>query len=289
MHFTNAKTILSSNNVMNVYRGCMHGCIYCDSRSACYGMKHDFTDIQVKQNAPQLLKETLKRKRKKCMIITGAMCDPYMPVEKNLCLTKECLQIINNYNFGISVLTKSDLIMRDLELLTEINNKAKCVAQMTITTHNDNLCKIIEPNAPLTSIRYKTLKKIGEYNIPTIAWISPILPYINDTQENIKGLLDYCADAKVHGIVCYNIGLTLRAGNREYFYSKLDEYFPGLKEKYIREFGESYEVISSHNLSLMNMIYEFCNKYNIEYNIKKLFNFMSSYQNNIDAKQLRLF
>ena len=158
MHYVKAKGLLSNNNGMNIYRGCEHGCIYCDSRSRCYNMNHAFEDIEVKINAPELLEQALKHKRKRCMIGTGSMSDPYMPLEKELKLTRKCLEIIDKYNFGFTLITKSDLVLRDLDLLKKINEKTKCVVQMTITTFDDELCRIIEPNVCVTSRRIEVLK-----------------------------------------------------------------------------------------------------------------------------------
>ena len=181
MHFVDAKGILSSSNGMNIYRGCTHGCIYCDSRSKCYQMLHDFEDIEVKQNAPQLLEMALRSKRKKCMIGTGAMCDPYMHCVESLGLTRQCLELIDKYEFGVAIQTKSDRILRDLDLLKSINEKAKCVVQMTMTTYDVELCKLLEPNVCTTRRRFEVLKVMQENGIPTVVWLSPILPFINDT------------------------------------------------------------------------------------------------------------
>ncbi|MDE7233308.1 MAG: radical SAM protein, partial [Lachnospiraceae bacterium] len=224
MHFVDAKGILSSQNGMNLYRGCTHGCIYCDSRSACYQFTHAFEDIEVKQNAPALLERALRSKRKKCMIGTGAMCDPYMHCEEELQLTRKCLELIDRYGFGVTVQTKSDRILRDLDLLTGIQRKAKCVVQMTLTTYDEELCRIVEPQVCTTRRRYEVLKIMQENGIPTVVWLSPILPYINDTRENIQGILEYCRDAGVYGIICFGMGMTLRQGDREYYYAALDRH-----------------------------------------------------------------
>jgi len=232
VHFVDAKGILSPQNGMNIYRGCTHGCIYCDSRSRCYQINHDFEDIEVKQNAPELLERALRSKRKKCMIGTGAMCDPYMHCEQHLGLTRKCLEIIEHYGFGLAIQTKSDRILRDLELLKSIHKKAKCVVQMTLTTYDEELCKILEPNVCTTRKRYEALQIFKENGIPTVVWLSPILPFINDTRENIEGILDYCISAGVRGVICFGMGMTLREGDREYYYAALDRHFPGMKEKY---------------------------------------------------------
>ena len=252
MHYVNSKSILSPKNGMNLYRGCSHGCIYCDSRSEIYNMNHKFEDIEVKQNALELLKKELI-KRPPAMIGTGAMTDPYIPLEKRLKHVRKSLELIYRYGFGFTCITKSDLILRDLDLLKKINEKTKVVVQMTLTTADDELCGILEPNVCPTSRRVEVLNILKENDIPTIVWLCPILPYINDTAENINSILDYCVDANVKGIFCFQMGLTLRKGNREYFYQKLDEHFPNLKEKYIEEFGENYELPSPNNRELMDI------------------------------------
>ena len=233
MHYVNAKSILSAKNGMNLYRGCSHGCIYCDSRSKCYHMEHDFEDIEIKENAIELLENALKQKRKKCMLGTGSMTDPYIPLESKIGNVRKALALANQYGFGFTLITKSDRILRDLDLLKSINDKTKCVVQMTLTTYDENLCKKIEPNVSTTRERFEALKKLNEAGIPTIVWLCPILPFINDTEENITGILEYCIEAKVYGVICFGMGLTLREGNREYFYSQLDRLFPHMKEKYI--------------------------------------------------------
>ncbi|MBQ1781824.1 MAG: radical SAM protein [Methanobrevibacter sp.] len=250
MHYVNSKTLLSSKNGMNLYRGCTHGCIYCDSRSKIYNMNHKFEDVEVKENYHELLKKELI-KRPKAMIGTGAMTDPYIPVEKRLKHVRKSLELIHRYGFGFTCITKSDLILRDLDLLKKINENSKAVVQMTLTTADDDLCKVLEPNVCPTSRRVEVLKTLNEEGIPTIVWLCPILPYINDTEENINGILDYCIDSNVYGIICMEMGMTLREGNREYFYEKLDEHFPGLKDKYINKFGNNYGLPSVNNKKLM--------------------------------------
>lgn len=287
MHFTNVKSILSQHNGMNLYRGCTHGCIYCDSRSKCYNFTHDFEDIEVKQNAPELLEKALKSKRKKCMIGTGSMCDPYMHCEETLNLTRRCLELIDYYEFGVAVQTKSDRILRDLELLKSINQKAKCVVQMTLTTYDEELCKILEPNVSTTKERVKALEIFRENGIPTVVWLDPILPYINDTRENINGILDYCIRAKVYGIICFGMGLTLREGNREYFYAALDRHFPGLKQQYQKKYGFAYEIASDNNNELMDIFVKRCGENGIVHDVNECFRYMSELPDKFE--QLSLF
>ena len=288
MHKKMYKSILSSQNGMNIYRGCLHGCIYCDSRSNCYQMDHAFEDIEIKENAVELLEESLKHKRKKCMIGTGSMCDPYMPIEKDLKLMRSCLEVIAKYEFGATIITKSDLVLRDLDLFEKINRQSKCVIQMTLTTYNDDLCKIIEPNVCVTSKRYEALKVLQEHGIPTVVWFSPILPYINDTEENIRGIMSYCVDAGVKGIICFGMGLTLRDGDREYFYKALDKNFSGLKSWYQNNYGTAYEIASPKNYELMKIVHDICKEHNIMDKPDDVFVYLHEYKEKQNI-QLSLF
>ena len=289
MHFVDAKGILSAENGMNIYRGCTHGCIYCDSRSACYQFTHDFEDIEVKQNAPELLERALRSKRKPCMIGTGAMCDPYMHCEEDLGLTRKCLELIDRYGFGLAIQTKSNRILRDMDLLKSINKKAKCVVQMTLTTYDEELCKILEPNVCTTRERFEVLKLMAQEQIPTVVWMSPLLPFINDTRENVEGILDYCIQANVYGILCFGIGMTLRQGDREYYYAALDRHFPGLKEEYQRRYGHAYEVASDNNKELMQMFHETCRNHGIISNVDALFRYFHEFPEQKGYEQLSLF
>ena len=213
MHCVQAKGILNSRNGMNIYRGCQHGCIYCDARSRCYQLNHIFEDIEVKENALELLENALRRKRHPCMIGTGSMSDPYMPLEEKLEMTRGAMQLIEKYGFGATLLTKSDLVLRDLDLLRRINEKTKAVVQMSLTNCDEALERILEPNVCSTWKRYRVLKEFQQGGVPTVVWLCPVLPFINDTEENIRGLVEYCADAGVKGIIQFGIGLTLREGN----------------------------------------------------------------------------
>lgn len=280
MHFVDAKGILTGSGGhfgMNIYRGCTHGCIYCDSRSKCYQFTHPFEDIEVKQNAPELLEAALRSKRKKGMVGTGAMSDPYMHCEEKLRLTRRCLELILQYGFGAAVQTKSDRILQDIDLLDEINKKGKCVVQVTLTTYDDGLCRIIEPNVCNTRRRIEVLEEMQRRNIPTVVWLSPILPFINDTEENIGKILDECIRVGVKGIMCFGMGLTLREGDREYYYAALDRNFPGLKKKYINTYGNAYELQSPNNDQLMRMFERICRKNNILCTPEECFSYLYSF------------
>ncbi len=263
MHFVDAKGILTANNGfngMNIYRGCSHRCIYCDSRSRCYQFTHPFEDIEVKQNAPELLEKALTSKRKKCMIGTGAMSDPYMHCEEELKLTRKCLEIIKRHGFGVAIQTKSDRILRDIDLLDEINRETKAVVQMTLTTYDDELCRIVEPKVCNTRRRIEVLEEMQKRGIPTVVWLSPILPFINDTEENIRAILEECVRVGVKGVICFGMGLTLREGDREYYYAALDKHFPGLKRKYIERYGNAYNLPSPNERQLYKIFHEICNE-----------------------------
>jgi DNA repair photolyase len=289
MHFKETKGLLSSANGMNISRGCIHGCIYCDARSKCYDMQHDFEDVEIKINAPLLLEDALKRKRKKCIIGTGAMSDPYIPLRENLANIRSCLEIIEKYHCGLAIQTKSNLILRDLDILQKINKHSKCIVEMTLTTYDETLCKILEPNVCTTKERFEVLKKLRDNGIKTIVWLTPLLPFINDTAENLWGLLRYCIEAKVYGIIFFGIGLTLREGDREYFYQKLDEHFPGLKQRYQKKYGNSYQVMSDNDRELSKLFYETCAQHNILCNSDELFKYMHEFEDKKTAAQLNLF
>ncbi|MBR3377284.1 MAG: radical SAM protein [Mogibacterium sp.] len=277
MHFVDAKGILTGNSGyygMNIYRGCSHGCIYCDSRSKCYQFTHPFEDIEVKRNAPELLEIALRSKRKRCMIGTGAMSDPYMHCEEELRLTRKCLEIIRKYGFGAAIQTKSDRILQDIDLLDEINRSAKCVVQITLTTYDDDLCSILEPNVCNTKRRIEVLEKMQERGIPTIVWLTPILPFINDTEENITSIMNECVRTGVKGIIDFGMGLTLREGDREYYYSALDKHFPGLKQRYIRTYGNAYELPSPNAKELTAVYTRICRENSMMSTPEECFSFM---------------
>ena len=289
MHYTKVKGILSKSNGMNLYRGCTHGCIYCDSRSNCYQMNHEFEDIEVKENAIELLENTLRRKRKRCMIGTGSMSDPYMPLEAQLEYTRKALWLIEKYGFGATLITKSDRVLRDLDILKRINQKTKAVVQMTLTTADEALCKLVEPNVSTTKQRFEALKILRDNSIPTVVWLCPVLPYINDTEDNICRILDMCVAAKVRGIICFGMGLTLREGNREYFYRQLDKSFPGLKERYIREYGNQYVINSPKSADLMRLFHRTCEQNGIMHDNDLIFEYLSQFEEKNAPQQLSLW
>ena len=287
MHYADYKTILSPQNGMNLYRGCTHGCIYCDSRSKCYQFDHDFEDIEIKRDAVKLLEQQLRKKRRPCMIGTGSMCDPYIPLETELQVTRQSIEVIERYGFGLAILTKSARLLRDLDLFKKINARTKCVVQTTLTTYDEALCKKIEPNVSSTCERFEMLLRLKEEGIPTVVWLCPILPFINDTEENLLGLLDYCARAGVKGILNFGFGVTLREGDREYFYTALDRDFPGIKQQYIRTFGNAYSCESPNNAALMAVFRRACKQHGILYKTDDVFRYLWTYESK--QQQISLF
>ena len=289
MHFVTARGILSAKNGMNLYRGCSHGCIYCDSRSTCYHMGHDFEDIEVKSNALVLLEDILKKKRAKCMLATGSMTDPYIPLENEIKHVRKALSLAHQYGFGFTLITKSNLVLRDLDLLKNIHEKTKCVVQMTLTTYDDELCKKIEPNVSTTRERFEVLQQLRNAGIPTVVWLCPILPFINDTEKNIAGILEYCIEAKVYGIICFGMGVTLREGSREYFYAQLDRHFPGMKERYIRAFGDAYQCPSPNEKRLAAILREECVKRGVICQTEKAMAWLMEFEDRQAGEQLSFF
>lgn len=217
------------------------------------------------------------------------MSDPYIPLENQLKLTRSCLEIIDRYGYGLAIQTKSNRILRDLDLLRSINEKAKCVVQMTLTTYDEDLCKVVEPGVCTTRERAETLKILQKEGIPTIVWMTPILPFLNDTPENIRGLLGYCVESGVKGILTFGMGVTLREGDREYFYRSLDLHFPGLKEKYIRTYGNSYEITSPRNKELMQILEQTCKERGILFRARDCFDYLYTFEEKGGYEQISLF
>jgi DNA repair photolyase len=289
-----AKTLLSSYHPnstwfghhynLNIYKGCSHGCIYCDSRSDCYRIE-DFDVVRSKENALVILEKELKIKRKKGVIGSGAMSDPYNPQEKIHQLTRQSLQLIDRYRFGVSLTTKSRLIERDLDILIQIKKHSAVLVLMTITTADDDLAAIIEPGASKTSQRFETLRKFANAGIPTGILMMPILPFINDTDSNI---LQIVKQAKQCGVryIYPAFGVTLRQNQRDYYYEQLDRHFPGLKQKYIQTFGERYICDSLDARRLSHLFQQECDNLKI---ITKMSDIIADYQSGVGDEQLKLF
>lgn len=238
---------------MNLYRGCQHACIYCDSRSSCYKLG-DLSHIRAKENAIELLRKEIRSKREKGTIGTGSMNDPYMPVEKSEELTRRALQVLANNRFPVHIITKSDLVLRDLDILKEIQ-KTYAAVSLTITTADDNLAAIIEPHSPRPSNRFAALKEISDNEIYCGITLMPLLPFINDSIKDLKLLLEQAIACNPKYIMPA-FGLTLREGSREYFYEKLDIHFPGIKKQYIKQFGNAHSCHSPNTRVLYEYFYK---------------------------------
>ena len=293
MELLEAKTILSKVNYgdawygvdynMNLYRGCPHGCIYCDSRSKCYGIEN-FDNVRSKFNAIAILEKEIRSKRNKGVIGMGAMSDPYNPLEKNYEITRDALKLISKYNFGVSIETKSDLILRDLDLLKEINEKNNVIVKVTITTTNDMLSSIIEPNVCNSSRRFEVIKKLSSNGIFVGIMMNPVLPFITDTEENIKEMV-YLAHLNGAKFIHTYMNVTLRENQRDYYYDALDKNFGDLKFKYIRKYGGKYNCPAQNAKRLYQVFTDECDKYGILYNMSDI---IKEYKKEV-FEQIKLF
>ena len=269
---------------MNIYRGCSHGCIYCDSRSDCY-KDPDFDKVKVKKDALKIIRDELRRKVKTGVIATGAMSDPYNPLEKELHMTRNALELINAFSFGVAIATKSDLVTRDVDILQDIKTHSPVIVKISITTADDELCKKLEPGVSASSKRFAALEELAKKGIYCGILMMPILPFINDTEENILGILKKAKNAGAK-FVYPAMGMTLRAGNQEYYYEKLDLLFPGLSLKYTKRYGDRYQCPASNAKKLWNIFQENCQKLELTYNMKSI---TSHYKMGYGDRQLKLF
>ncbi len=293
MEYIPAKTIVTqvknhswfgTDYNMNIYRGCSHGCIYCDSRSLCYRIEN-FDQIRAKHDALRIIRDDLLKKRKRGVVGTGSMSDPYNPFEKELKLTRNSLELLNAYRFGVAIATKSTLITRDIDILKDIQKHSPVLAKITITAADDNLGKTIEPGAPLSSERFNAVKTLSLNGIYAGILMMPILPFIEDTEENILNIVRLAKENEAR-FIYPSIGMTLRAGNREYFYEMLDRFFPGVKEKYIKRFDQRYSCSSPKAKKLFHLFTDECDKLNIRYKMKDI---IADYKRSYWIKQLDLF
>ncbi len=297
MEYIPAKTLISNYNKdnwwfdinynMNIYKGCSHGCIYCDSRSECYGVEN-FDKVRAKKDAIQIITNELRKKRKKGVIGTGAMSDPYNPFEKEMMLTREALNKINNFNFGIAIATKSDLVLRDIDILKKIKSHSPTLIKITITTFDDELCKKIEPNVCVTSKRFQAIKELSNNGIFTGILLMPILPFINDNEENIIQIVRKAHECGAKFIFAYGMGLTLRGNQREYFYNSLIEKFPNknIVAKYKDVFGNQYECASINHKRLWYVFRNECEKLDILYKMEDI---ILAYKSNYGNNQISWF
>lgn len=297
MDYISAKTIISQyakvnpwfgiNYNMNIYKGCCHGCIYCDSRSQCYGIDN-FDKVRAKENAIQLIRKELQSKRRTGIVGTGAMSDPYNPFEKELMLTRSALEQINAYSFGLAVATKSNLITRDIDILKKIKVHSPIIIKMTITTIDDVLCEKIEPNVCVSSERFRAIQKLTQNGIFSGILLMPILPFINDNEENIVGIVRKASQCGAKFIYAYGMGVTLRQNQRDYFYNELRKQFQdkNLAKQYNTTFGDSYECSSLNSEKLLRVFKDECETLGILYKMQDI---VSAYKSDYKSGQISWF
>ncbi|MCE5286467.1 MAG: radical SAM protein [Pelosinus sp.] len=294
MRFIPAKTILSgyadhrnwfgNNYNMNIYKGCCHGCIYCDSRSECYQVEN-FDEVRAKEHALELLERELKAKRRTGVIGTGAMSDPYNPFEKEYELTRGALKLIDRHRFGVSIATKSPLVTRDIDVLTSIQKHSPVLIKLTITTADDKLCENIEPHVAASSRRFSAIKALSEAGIFAGILLMPVLPFLEDHENNISEIIQLAYENGAK-FIYPAFGVTLRQNQRQWFYSKLDEHFPQLKARYISQFGDAYECRSPNAKALWKLFREECSKLGLLYKMEDI---ISGYKAGYGNNQLSLF
>lgn len=271
---------------LNLYRGCCHGCIYCDSRSSCYRID-DFDRVRAKKDALQILEKELRSKRSAGVVSMGAMSDTYNPFEKQLRLTHGALALLQRYGFGVSIETKSALITRDADLLADIAKKSDVIAKITITTDDDSLTKKLEPNVSSSAERFDALQVLCGKGIFAGVLLSPLLPFINDTEENVRSIIRRAADRGARFVNMYMPGVTLRDNQREYYYEKLDQLFPGLSARYRAVFGEQYSCSSPDAKRLVYVMKNTCERYGLLYKMEDI---ISGYKKkSITPEQISLF
>ena len=269
---------------MNIYRGCSHGCIYCDSRSLCYRIEN-FDTIRAKKDALRIIRDDILKKRRRGIVGTGSMSDPYNIFEKELKLTRNALELLNAFRFGAAVATKSPLVVRDTAIFKDIQAHSPVIIKITITAGDDKLSALVEPNAPPSGERFEAIKTLSTNGIYAGVLMMPVLPFIEDTEENILSIVRKAKESGAR-FVYPAMGMTLRAGNREYYYEKLDEHFPGIKDKYIKRFGERYSCMSPKSKKLFAVFKDECNKLGLRWNMKDI---IIDYKRGYAAKQLDLF
>jgi len=269
---------------MNIYRGCSHGCIYCDSRSECY-RDDTFYRVKVKENALKVIENDIKNKRVKGIVGTGSMSDPYNPLEEKLELTREALKLLDSYGYGVAIATKSPLITRDIDIIKSISTHSPVLIKMTITTTDDKLSQKIEPNIDISSKRFAALKELADNDIYSGILFMPVLPFITDTVENVETLVEKATESKVK-FIYPGFGMTLRDRQRLYYYEKLDELFPGIKEQYKRTYGNQYSCGTKQAKMLFQNLVLACDKNSILYKMGEI---ITAYQKAYEIEQLSLF
>lgn len=289
MHYKEVKAILTPQNGLNIYRGCNHGCMFCDGRSTCHRMDHDFEDIEVKTRAVDMLENALKKKRTRSMINTGSLTDPYVDIEADLQYMRRCLHQIERFDFGVVIQTKSNMVLRDIDILDKINRKTKCVVVIKMCTADEKLAKILEPNASTVTERKEVLLAMKERGIPTLVNLGPILPYINDSEKALMDIIDICKEARVYGIMTDKMWPVIREGNKERFMELLGKHFAELYDRYEDEFEGAKVLATPNQLGLKRLLMESCEENGIVYDKDELLRFMREYKNKTMGTQMSIF
>ena len=274
-----AKTMLSRTKssawfgydyTLNLYRGCCHGCIYCDSRSACYQVE-DFDRVRCKKDALPILEKELRSKRLHGVIATGAMSDPYNPFERELCLSRGAAELIARYGFGMAVTTKSSLVVRDIDLFRQIGERAPMLCKLTITTCDDVLCRKIEPHVSVSSARFAAVEALAKAGIFTGVLMTPVLPFLEDTEDNVRGIVRAAADCGAKFVYAL-FGMTLRQNQRDWYYRKLEQQFPGqgLSARYRQRYGDRYSCQSPRAKQLYALFRQECDRYGLLYRMQDI-------------------
>lgn len=270
LHRSRSTEWFVTDHTMNIYRGCCHGCLYCDSRSDCYQIG-EFDRVRVKADALRILRDDLARKVRPAFIGMGAMSDPYNPFEEKLELTRHSLELIDAYDCGVTVATKSDLIVRDIDILTAIQSHSPVICKITITTTDDTLAAKVEPHAPAPSRRLAALEKLSEAGLFAGVLLMPVLPFLEDSDENVLSVVEGAAKAGAR-FIYPALGVTMRQGQREYFLDGLERAFPGrgLKERYLRQYGDRYQCASPRARALWKVFSQTCRERGILYDMKSI-------------------
>ncbi|MDD3429830.1 MAG: radical SAM protein [Oscillospiraceae bacterium] len=291
MEYIPAKTIISAygensswfgtNYNMNIYKGCCHGCIYCDSRSDCYHIER-FDTVRAKANALEIIRNDLRRKVKTGVVGTGAMSDPYNPFERELKLTRNALELINAYGFGAAIATKSNLITRDIDVLKDIASHSPVLCKITVTAADDDLCAITEPNVCRTGARFDAIRRLSDAGLYTGVLLMPVLPFITDNPENIISIVRMAHENGAK-FVYAAMGMTLRNNQRMHYYTKLDEAFPGLKQKYMQTYADTYSCGAPKAARLWAIFAKTCEQYGLLYRMQDI---ISGYKQGYKNTQL---
>lgn len=290
MDYIDAKTIVTRTKTtswfgteynMNIYKGCCHGCIYCDSRSDCYRVEN-FDTVRAKKNALAIIRDDLQRKIRSGVVATGSMSDPYNPFERELLLTRHALELLDAYEFGVAITTKSPLVTRDIDILKQISSHSPTLVKITVTTAVDALCRVIERNVPPSSERFAALRELSGSGIYCGVLLMPLLPFITDSKENILGVVRL---AKENGarFVYPAFGVTLRGNQQAHYYEQLEAYFPALKERYISRYANRYSCGIPNAKTLFSVFANECERLGLLYKMEDI---VRSYRLGYEDRQL---